>query len=113
MNTIPQGLHDIYREAIQVIHSLGDDRKKLALDVLAWVFSAVRPLKPRELQVAVAVEEADTEIEADFLTDESTLIDVCGGLVSIDENSQRVRLPTILFRNTSRTILMSSLGRTL
>lgn len=74
-----------------MIHSLGDNRKKLALDVLSWVFSAVRPLKPRELQVAVAVEEDDTEIEADFLTDESTLIDVCGGLVSIDENSQRVR----------------------
>lgn len=100
LNTIPQGLHDIYR-------------KKLALDVLSWVFSAVRPLKPRELQVAVAVEEDDTEIEADFLTDESTLIDVCGGLVQSMRTVKGSALSTILFRNTSSTILMSCLGRTL
>lgn len=91
LNTIPEGLHDIYRQAIEVIHRLGGDRTKLALDVLAWVSSAARPLDPRELQEAVALEEDDTTIEPDFLTDESTLIDICGGLVSIDENSRTVR----------------------
>lgn len=91
LNTIPEGLHDIYREAIQVIHGLDGDRRKLALDVLAWIFSAARPLNPRELQEAVALEEDDTTLEADFLTDESTLIDICGGLVTIDEHSRTVR----------------------
>lgn len=56
-----------------------------------WIFSAARPLDPRELQEAVALEEDDTTIEPDYLTDESALIDICCGLVSIDENSRTVR----------------------
>lgn len=91
LNSIPEGLHVTYRETIKNINQLGEDRKKLAYDVLAWIFSAARPLKPRELQEAVALEDDDTTIEEDFLTDERTLIDICGGLVAIDENSQTVR----------------------
>lgn len=91
LDTIPGDIYCTYTEALERIHSLDKDRKKLALDVLAWVFNAARPLRPKELREAVAVEENDTTIEDYFLTDENTLIDICSGLVMIDENSQTVR----------------------
>lgn len=91
LKTIPQSLHSRYNEAIDRINGLGEGWRKLAFGVLAWIFNAARPLRPRELREAVAIEANDTKIEEDYLTKKSDLTDICGGLVMIDENSQTVR----------------------
>lgn len=73
----------------RVIESIKGNRAtaELAISVLAWLVKAKRPLKIRELQEALAVEPGVYELDEENVTDEEFLVDVCEGLVEIDERS--------------------------
>jgi ankyrin repeat protein len=67
----------------------------LAAKVLSWIVSAVRPIKISELQHAIAISNLEDEenfLEEDALPDSSLLVDVCCGMVTIDEKSRDIRL---------------------
>jgi ankyrin repeat protein len=68
------------------------DQVELAKQVLAWITSAERPLTTSELQYALAVEVGESELDEDNIPDIGDLVSVCAGLVTIDEESNVIRL---------------------
>jgi ankyrin repeat protein len=92
LEKLPKELDDTYEEAMQRIESQDEDDVKLAEGVLSWISFALRPLTIGELQHALAVEPEDTDIDEEALADEDILISVCAGLVTIDQESNIIRL---------------------
>lgn len=64
----------------------------LAVKVLVWLAKTRRTLTVDEIQVAVSIEARRERLDELDLPDRTTLFDVCGSLVSIDEQSGTIRL---------------------
>ncbi|KAF3283208.1 hypothetical protein TWF970_001186 [Orbilia oligospora] len=81
-----------YRSIMERIRG-NDKQSATTLKVLAWIACASRRLTKAELQHAIAVEpEAPTGIDNDNISDIEDLISPCLGLVTIDKESNIVRL---------------------
>lgn len=89
--TIPLDINKFYEKAIEKIRGQIESRRELALRVLTWIKYALRPLKIKELQEAIAIEDGDRSIDRESLTDIDTLITVCAGLVIADHTSGTIR----------------------
>ncbi|KAK7917981.1 hypothetical protein PG985_009855 [Apiospora marii] len=63
-----------------------------AKQVLGWITHAERPLKKLELQHALAVEPGQPMLDPENLPEIGHLVSVCAGLVTVDEESEVVRL---------------------
>jgi hypothetical protein len=68
------------------------DQEDLAKQVLSWITCAERPLTTLELQHALAVEVGESELDEDNLPEIEDMVSVCAGLVTIDEESNIIRL---------------------
>ena len=90
LSNLPQTLFDSYDEAWERIETHPNSER--AKQVLSWVSFASRPLTIRELQHALAVSPEDTNLEPSKLPAESSLTSACMGLVTVDQESQEVRL---------------------
>lgn len=66
--------------------------RQLAQRVLAWIACATRPLSATELQHALAVELGERSLDAENIPEVSSLASVCSGLVTVDKESNVVRL---------------------
>ena len=66
--------------------------KELAEKVLFWIIYARRPLMTSELQHALAVDSGDCELHIDGIPDIETMVSVCAGLVTVDKESDTIRL---------------------
>ena len=71
----------------QVIH-----QNELAKQVLSWITCAKRPLTTAELQHALAVEVDEAELDEENVPQIEDMVSVCAGLVTIDEESDIIRL---------------------
>jgi hypothetical protein len=89
---LPESLDNMYDEVLERIASQDTEDVDLAMRVLCWITHAFRPLSLQELQHALAVTAGDTELDEDALTDVDLLIDVCAGIVTIDQASNVIRL---------------------
>jgi hypothetical protein len=89
---LPSGLYDTYDDVIERISQQCQPNADLAFKVLSWVTYARRPLKPEELQCAVAITNGMTSLDDDDLTDVEDLLSFCAGIVIIDRESEVVRL---------------------
>ena len=65
---------------------------ELAKKVLSWITYAHRPLKVIELRHALAIEVGASELDEDNIPEGEDLISACAGLVTIDQESNVVRL---------------------
>jgi hypothetical protein len=65
---------------------------RLAKRVLSWIYSAKRPLNTSELRHALATIESQVYFDKDNLSDIEDIVSVCAGLVTIDEESDIIRL---------------------
>ncbi|KAF4837172.1 Vegetative incompatibility protein HET-E-1 [Colletotrichum tropicale] len=81
-----------YNEAMERIEGQLDDQKTLAKDALSWIVYATRPLQTLELQHALAVEIDTAELDEDNITELEDIVSVCAGLITIDEESEVIRL---------------------
>ncbi|KAH8884964.1 purine and uridine phosphorylase [Thozetella sp. PMI_491] len=81
-----------YEEAMKRIEGHDTDSKELAKQVLSWVIYAKRPLSVSELQCALTVEFGKPRIDLDNLPQIEDMVSVCAGLVTVDEESQILRL---------------------
>ncbi|KAL6692003.1 hypothetical protein J3F84DRAFT_403077 [Trichoderma pleuroticola] len=68
------------------------DSRELAIQVLSWITCARRRLTTLELQHALAVEMGKSELDEDNLPEIEDLVSVCAGLVTVDEESNIIRL---------------------
>ncbi|KZL76387.1 ankyrin repeat protein [Colletotrichum tofieldiae] len=82
----------IYDEAMQRIRVQPPDHWQLAEQILGWITNAKRPLKLVELQHALAFEKDAEEIDGDNIPSAEVMISVCAGLVTINEDSDIIRL---------------------
>src|SRR5690242_16367648 len=68
------------------------DSKELAMQVLSWITCAKRLLNTSELQHALAVEPNEPGLDKENLPQIEDMVSVCAGLVTIDEESNIIRL---------------------
>jgi ankyrin repeat protein len=94
MRSLPKGsdAYDVaYTAAMERIFAQGKESSEMAKRILSWILCARRPLRTLELLHALAVEVGDTEVDEENILDTKTLLTICAGLVTIDENSNNVR----------------------
>lgn len=92
---LPKGseaLKEAYDEAIQRIKGQLPEEFELAKNVLSWITCAQRALTTEELSYALAVEADELELDEDNIPDIEDMVSVCAGLVTVDEESNIVRL---------------------
>ncbi|KAL4923581.1 ankyrin repeat-containing domain protein [Aspergillus undulatus] len=92
LKSLPSGLDAAYEDAWSRIESQLPDQVQTAKDALSWVSCAARPLTPLELQHALAIEDDLSFLDGDNLPEIEDLIVACGGLVTVDEQENVVRL---------------------
>lgn len=76
---------DAYKNAMARINGQVQDQRELALQTLAWVTCAKRPLRPDELGHALGVEIGKSDIDEDNLPDLQDVLSSCCGLVTITD----------------------------
>ncbi|OBT64232.1 hypothetical protein VE03_06864 [Pseudogymnoascus sp. 23342-1-I1] len=95
LEMLPRGaeaLKEAYNDAIKRIETQLLDDSKLAKSVLSWITYAERPLTTGEICHALAVDPGDTDLNEDNILDIEDIVSVCAGLVTVDEESNIVRL---------------------
>jgi Ankyrin repeats (3 copies)/Ankyrin repeat len=95
LQMLPKGsgaLDTTYGEVIKRIESQAQGLVELAKRVLSWIACSKRQLNTAELQYALAVEEGESELDAENITETEDIISVCAGLVTIDQESDTIRL---------------------
>jgi ankyrin repeat protein len=81
-----------YSDAMKRIQGQVSDQTELAMQVLTWITCAKRPLTTVELQTALAVEVDESDFDEDNVPDLIDMVSACAGLVTIDEQSNIIRL---------------------
>jgi ankyrin repeat protein len=81
-----------YNEAMERIEGQVADSQELAKQVLAWIICARRPLTTLELRHAIALEIDESKIDEENLPEIEDMVSVCAGLVTVDEQSEIIRL---------------------
>ena len=92
LQNLPKGLDQTYEQAMNRIESQGEGFRELAKKVLSWVINTKRTLSTAELQHALAVEPRKRVLNTDFIPDVEIVGSVCAGLVTVDTQSDVVRL---------------------
>ncbi|KAL7939595.1 hypothetical protein V8C35DRAFT_287105 [Trichoderma chlorosporum] len=94
LKTLPSTLDATYSDALERIQSQDAESAGLAELILFWVICAKRSLTVQDLQHLYATRElSDGEsLDEDDLPDGDILTGVCSGLITVDNESQVVRL---------------------
>ena len=92
LENLPTEVNATYDEAMKRIQRQTAVDRKLAERVLSWITYSRRPLSYQELQHALAVTPQMTDMVTEALVDKCFLIDICAGLVVIDDQSHIIRL---------------------
>lgn len=80
-----------YDRAMEIVQQQAPSCKKLAFKIFSWLYGGIRPLRVRELQHAVSIEEGCTIFDDTNIPDRKTLLDVCASLVTINEEDDTIR----------------------
>lgn len=109
LDSLPSDLTQTYNDTILRIQSQGEPDGPLAMRILQWLSYAKRPLLVDELCHALALEWGDDEElprdpDRDNVLDPESLIEVCAGLVIIEEESRVIRLVHFTTEEFFRTL---------
>jgi hypothetical protein len=85
-------LTQAYDQAMERIDGQMPGFRLLGRKILSWITCAKRPLTTLEIQHALAVKISDTELDKDNLREIEDIVSVCAGLVTIDKESNIIRL---------------------
>ena len=92
LQSLPEKLNETFGDAIERIKNQSQEYWQLARQVISWIFYAKRPLKISELRAILAVEPEDTKFDPSGLHERDLILEVCCGLVAIDEQDETIRL---------------------
>jgi hypothetical protein len=81
-----------YAQTMERIEGQEAGFQELAIQVLSWITCAKRPLSTLELRLALAVEIGHYELDQENLPETEDMVSVCAGLVTIDKESDVIRL---------------------
>lgn len=85
-------LDPTYNRIMETLRGKPKNCVTLALQVLSWLVMAKWTLTVDEIRIAVSVEPDRYELDDLDLPDIVTLLDVCAGLVTINEDTNTIRL---------------------
>jgi hypothetical protein len=83
---------EAYAEAIERIDSQLPGKAEVAKRAISWIIYAGRPFKTWELCHALAVELGKEELDQENIDDVEDIVSFCAGLVTVDEESNIIRL---------------------
>ena len=86
------GLDTLYDQAMERINNQNEGCRENANKTLSWIVHAKRPLKTAELQDAIAVRYKAVHLMPKYLPEIEDLISDCAGLLTIDNETDIVRL---------------------
>lgn len=95
LKAIPKGTDGYdyaYNEAVMRIKCQPPLSRRRARKALSWLTCATRQLSIPELEHALATEGGDSEFDRDNITAYDEILSVCAGLVTVDEESNVIRL---------------------
>ena len=95
LQNLPQGikgLDETYEQAMRRIEGQGEGYRNLAKQVLSWVTHSKRALSTAEVRHVLAVRVGIADLDEEFLPEVEILGSVCAGLVTVDENTDFIRL---------------------
>lgn len=80
-------LDPTYDRAMQHVRMQAKNCEVLAIKVLSWLVKARRTLTVEDIRVAVSIEPGLYELDQFDLPDCTTLLDVCAGLIVVDQSN--------------------------
>jgi ankyrin repeat domain-containing protein 50 len=92
LQTFPSKIEEVYLFTWDRILKQNAEQVLLAKSVILWVLNASRLMTVEELRMAVAISPDTYKFEADRVVPDATLISLCRGLVTVEEESRLVRL---------------------
>lgn len=92
LDRLPQNLHTAFEDTMQRIKRQSETRSRIALQALTWICRARRPIVLSELVDALAFRPRLVSVSPNHRPSRKTVLDSCHGLVTIDEESQVIRL---------------------
>ena len=95
LESLPTGsdaYNQAYEKAMKRISKQDADGERLAKQVLSWITCSKRLLTTAELQHAIAVTPGESEFNEKSQPDIEDIVSVCAGLVTVDEESNIIRL---------------------
>jgi DNA-binding Xre family transcriptional regulator len=107
IESLPKGIEQLgkaYDETLAQIKSEAQSDVDRALKVIFWVTHAKRLLSAAELQEALAVKADDTELDKDDLVRLDEIVEICGGLVTVDGELASFDSSTSRPMSTSKTL---------
>ncbi|ORY56968.1 uncharacterized protein BCR38DRAFT_414280 [Pseudomassariella vexata] len=87
LDSAPKDLDQVFESSIRRIDDQPSARAALAHRVIGWIINARRLLTAAEIIDGFAIEEGMDEIDPEAMTNVQLLLNVCAGLVTIDETS--------------------------
>jgi hypothetical protein len=87
-----KSLDEAYDEAIKRVEAQLPEDSGLAKKVLSWITYAQRPLITGELCHALAVGPGEEDLDKENVPDVEDIVSVCAGLITVDEESNIIRL---------------------
>ena len=87
-----KSLDEAYDDALKRIEAQLPEDSVLARTSLSWITYAQRPLTTGELCHALAVNPGKVDLNKDNIPDIEDIVSVCAGLVTVDEESNIIRL---------------------
>ncbi|KAH6914320.1 ankyrin repeat-containing domain protein [Coprinopsis sp. MPI-PUGE-AT-0042] len=108
LKAFPSSIEDVYRQTWDRISNESHKHASLAKAVLVWVLNASRSMTIDELERAVATSPDTHKFEPRRLVPETTLVSLCGGLITVEEESRVVRLVHYTAKDTLEDLLRNA-----
>lgn len=84
-------LNNAYRNTVERIKGQPPGLQDLAQQILSWITYSQWPLTVLELQHALAAEFGDAKLDTENIEEEISMVSVCAGLITVDEESKIIR----------------------
>ncbi|KAH6889048.1 ankyrin repeat domain-containing protein 50 [Coprinopsis sp. MPI-PUGE-AT-0042] len=105
LKAFPSSIKDVYCQTWARISDQSRKHASLAKAVLVWVLNASRSMTIAELERAVATSPDTHKFEPRRLVPGTTLVSLCGGLITVEEESRVVRLVHYTAKDTLKDLL--------
>ncbi|GKT91873.1 ankyrin repeat protein [Colletotrichum tofieldiae] len=91
-NAIERAYDQAYDDAMIRLDGQTPKLRDLGRRVISWIANARRPLKIKEIQHALAIQMESPYFDCDNIREVSIMLSVCAGLVTVDQDSNIIRL---------------------
>ncbi|KAH6916383.1 ankyrin repeat-containing domain protein [Coprinopsis sp. MPI-PUGE-AT-0042] len=105
LKAFPSSIEDVYHQTWARISNESHKHASLAKAVLVWVLNASRSMTIDELERAIATSPDTYKFEPRRLVPKTTLVSLCGGLITVEEESRAVRLVHYTAKDTLEDLL--------